>query len=589
VERLFATMVPLALALLACLALGRAASRLGIPRVTVYLLVGLALGPHVGLRLFDPAGPAGGLLLSSPTEGPLRAVEQLAIGFIMFGIGSQFRFENFRREGPRVLAISAFEIATTGLLVGAAVWAVTADWRLATIAPALAVSSAPSATLVTLREVEAEGPTTRVLLLCVGQNNLIALLMFPLLLALAFGAAGVLVSSALALAALAIGAVLGFVAAVFLESVTGRRELVLLGLLVVLAALGIGSWMGPGATSLGMLGCFGAGVAIANGSPHAEPLFRYLENTVYPLYVLFFISAGRNLHVEEVATAGLLGLVFVAGRVGGKMLGAWAGLRSVGWQDRLPGTFGAGLLCQAGIALGLVSALANALPEATAELRHVVVASVVVFELAGPWLVRGTVVRAGEVKLANLFPHAEARGLDAVNWVLLELRRNLGLLRADLAQPGAEATVAQAMRRQPETVREDLPFERVLKTLSETSAELVPVIDSEGGFRGVVSYEDVKNALYEPALRGLVVARDVATPIEAPLPPGASLAAALELMDAHRVHSWPVVERGRLLGMVRRSDVYAFVRSELRRATREKVPTNPRPLGSTKIGGDDAS
>lgn len=587
-ERFFATLVPLAFALLACLALGRAASRLGIPRVTVYLLVGLALGPHVGLRLFDPAGPAGGLLLSSPTEGPLRAVEQLAIGFIMFGIGCQFRFEIFRREGPRVLVISAFEIATTTLLVGGSVWAVTGDWRLATIVPALAVSSAPSATLVTLREVEAEGPTTRVLLLCVGQNNLIALMMFPLLLALAFGAAGVLVSIALALGALAVGAVLGFVAAVWLESITGRRELVLLGLLVVLAALGVGGWMGPGATGLGMLACLGAGVAMANGSPHADSLFHYLENTVYPLYVLFFISAGRNLHVEAVATAGLLGLVFVAGRVGGKMLGAWAGLRCVGWQDRIPGTLGAGLLCQAGIALGLVSALAHASPEATAELRHVVVASVVIFELVGPWLLRHTVVRAGEVKLANLLPHAEARGLDAVNWVLLELRRNLGLLHADVAQPGADATVAQAMRRQPETVREDLPFERVLKTLSETGAELVPVIDAEGGFRGVVSYDDVKHALYDPALRGLVVARDVTTPIEAPLTPDASLAAALELMDAHRVHSWPVVAGGRLLGMVRRSDVYALVRSELRRAGGGKARSDSTRLGASEVGDDDA-
>jgi len=583
VEQLFAALVPIALALLSSLALGRVASRLGVPRVTVYLLVGLVLGPHVGLRLFDPEGPAGALLLSAPTEGPLRAVEQLAVGFILFGIGSQFRFEIFRREGPRVLAISALEVAITSLLVGSAVWAVTTDWRLALVAPALAISSAPSATLVTLRELESEGPTTRVLLLCVGHNNLIALLMFPPLLALSFGAAGALVSIALAVAAFGVGALLGLAAAVSLESITGRRELVLLGLLVVLAALGLGGGMRPGATGLGMLGCFGAGVAIANGSPHAESLFRYVENTVYPLYVLFFISAGRNLHVEMVATAGLLGLVFVAARVGGKLLGTWAGLRCVGWQDRLHGTFGAGLLCQAGVALGLVSALENAAPEATAELRQVVVASVVVFELVGPWLLRRTVVRAGEVKLANLVPHTEATGLDAVRWVLLELRRNLGLLRGDLAQPGSGATVAHAMRRQVEAVRENLPFELVLKALSETGAELVPVIDSEGGFRGVVSYDEVKNTLYDPALRGLVVAGDVITPIQDPLPPHASLAAALELLDAHRVHSWPVVEEGRLLGMVRRSDVYALVSRALRRARAEKVPIGPSTTGATKI------
>ena len=63
----------------------------------------------------------------------------------------------------------------------------TGDWRLAVIAPALAISSAPSATLVTLREIEADGPTSRSLILCVGNNNLVALFLFPLLLAVAFG------------------------------------------------------------------------------------------------------------------------------------------------------------------------------------------------------------------------------------------------------------------------------------------------------------------------------------------------------------------------------------------------------------------
>jgi CBS domain-containing protein len=94
---------------------------------------------------------------------------------------------------------------------------------------------------------------------------------------------------------------------------------------------------------------------------------------------------------------------------------------------------------------------------------------------------------------------------------------------------------------------------------------MVPVLGADGRFEGVISYDEVKNALYDPALRDLVVASDLATALPDPLAPDASLAEALGHMDARSVHSWPVVEDGRLVGVVRRSDVYRLVRRDVRR------------------------
>jgi Kef-type K+ transport system membrane component KefB/CBS domain-containing protein len=487
-------------------------------------------------------------------------MKQLAVGFILFGVGAEFRFQTFREVGARIMGLSAAEIGLTGLLVGLAVGAGTGDWRLAVIAPALAISSAPSATLVTLREIEAEGPTSRSLILCVGINNLVALFLFPLLFAVAYGGSHPGQATAFALLALAVGGFIGIAAAVWLESITGRRELVLLGLLVVLASLGIVHWFDGGSTGLGMLTCFAAGVALTNGSPHSDELFRYVENTVYPLYVLFFIAAGRDLHLESVIQGGALGVLFIFARAAGKFFGARIGLHLTGWKDGVSPVFGAGLMCQAGIALGLVATLEQIAPDATAELRHVVVASVVVFELAGPWLTRQTVLAAGEVKLVNLLPHVETRGTEALWWVFLELRRSLGMLRSDAALRHEGFTVHHAMKRRPRTVSESLPFERVLKALGESDAGLLPVVDTQDRFKGVISYEEVKNTLYYPALRDLVIADDLTSVVDDPLEPGSSLAMALEVMDRHRVHSWPVVEDQRLLGMVSRTDLYSLMR-----------------------------
>jgi Kef-type K+ transport system membrane component KefB/CBS domain-containing protein len=552
--------VPLALALLVSLAAGRAASRFGIPRVTVYLLVGLLLGPQLGLRFVDADGVAARFLLGPDTEAPLRVIQELGVGFILFGIGAAFRFTTFREVGPRVVGVSAAEIGLTSLLVGGCVFAATGDWRLAVIAPTLAISSAPSATLVTLREVEAEGPASRTLILCVGHNNLVALLMFPLLLSWTFGGGGALVATFGAGIALAGGGVIGFAAAVWLESMTGRRELVLLGIFAVLAPLGLAHWSDTGGTGLGMIACFAAGVALSNGSPHSDDLFRYLENTVYPIYVLFFIAAGRDLHIGAVADGTALAGLFILSRVGGKLIGTRLGLEWTGLRDSLPPSLGLGLLCQAGIALGLVATLQSVAPGPTAELCNVVIVSVVVFELIGPWLVRRTALRAGEVKLANLLPHAEARGREAFRWVTLELRRNLGMLRADTAVAAGGPTVEHAMRRRPRTVSEALPFESVLKSLGETGADLLPVVDHDGLFKGVISYEEVKNTLYDPVLRGLVIAEDLTSAVDDALAADSPLDVALETLDRHRVQSWPVVDGDRLLGVVRRTDIYGLMR-----------------------------
>ncbi|MDJ0866477.1 MAG: cation:proton antiporter [Myxococcota bacterium] len=554
-----AALPAVALALLASLLAGRLAARVGVPRVTAFLLVGIALGPHGLPHLTGWADSP--LALGPGSDAALGAVEALAIGFILFGVGGAFSFEALRRVGARIHAIAGAQVGATALLVSAAVFAATGSGALALIAPALAIATAPSATLVTLHEVEAEGPASRALVLCVGFDNLAALLAFPVLLSLAFGTGSPLPELGRAGLALAGGAAIGVVCAFTLEIVSGAREQSLLGLLAIVAALALASGLGAGSTGLGMLCCFGAGMALANASPHAGDLLRRVDALGYPLYVLFFVASGRDLHFESLAALGGLGAMFVAARALGKLGGTALGLRLAGVHDELPRTLGAGLLCQAGVALGLVAALEAAAPEATRGLRDVVLASVVCFELAGPWLLRRTAIRAGEVPLANLLPRPGASSGAALRWVGIELRRNLGLVGSD--PTGRELSVRHAMRRRPTTVPEALPFQAVLRALGEAGADLLPVLDREGRLVGTISYDEVKNALYDPVLRDLVIARDLAEEAPDPLEGDDTLAEALERMDRHQVHAWPVVEQERLLGLVRRQDVYALLRRGL--------------------------
>lgn len=566
-ELLYRTLPAIAFALLVALWAGGRAQRVGVPRVTAYLLVGMVLGPHLLGGVAEAGKWPPILALGEDPVGVLDLFEHVALGFIIFRVGCEFRFTALRKSGPKIALLSAAELGVTGVCLFVVVWVFTGDLALSVLAPLLATASAPSATLLTLREVEADGPSSRTLIQLVGLNNLVTLLAFPVVLAFSLGAGEPGPATLQAIGALAGGSVIGLVAAILTESWTSARERTVLGVMLVFACLGLAYAIDEHPTGPAMLACFGAGVALVNSSPHADRMNAVLESAIYPLYVLFFLGAGAELHLESLAQLGVLGCAFILARTIGKVLGTRLGLRLARWEEAAPRTLGAGLLCQAGVALGLVAALERQAPEQTADLCKVALASVVFFELVGPYLTRRTVVQAGEVKLANLMKPARHPGV--VREVAGELVRNLGVRtwRGDGSDEGL--TVRHVMRRAAGVARANTPFAQVLALVSEAGSDVLPVTDHAGNLIGMISFADIKDILYDPTLRTLVIAEDLMQPLEEPVPPELPLRQALALMDSRRVHSVPVCEGRRLLGMLRRSDAYSTLHRQFKTEAQE--------------------
>ena len=548
---------PLAIALLLGHVLGHGASRLGVPQVTVYLLMGILIGPH-GIAALDgmPAWSQT-FTLGHEDEPSLKILEHIAIGFILYRVGTEFRFADLRQIGPRIVVLSLGEVLLTGSLVFFAVWSITGSLLLASIAPVLATSSAPSATLLTLREVEAEGRTSRAILLLVGLNNLITLLVFPIPLALAFGVGDPKTATLVAVAALGMGGVVGLLVSIVLESAGRVRYRTLLGVLGVIACIGLVGILPGDPVGLAMLASFGAGVAVVNSSPHAEELTLDLERAVYPLYALFFVAAGSDLEVGRLGHIGALGLAFIGARIAGKVLGSMIGIRLGKFGRDLPGYMGMGLLCQAGVALGILNALAasEVAEPITRDLRGVVLASVVFFELAGPWLTRRTAIKAGEVKLANLV--MQRPGAGGLREVRDELMRNLGADGVGRIEADAGLSVRHAMHRAPDVARSTLGFEAVLKLFGESGHDTITVVGSELKPIGVITFSDIQDILYDPSLRNLVIAEDLMQPLSLTVTPDLPLSEALNMMDEAHVHSVAVVEDDQLAGLLTRRDIYS--------------------------------
>lgn len=146
------------------------------------------------------------------------------------------------------------------------------------------------------------------------------------------------------------------------------------------------------------------------------------------------------------------------------------------------------------------------------------------------------------------------------------------------APVSVQRTAAEAMTAPAIACREDAFLEEVAEILAERDISGMPVIDSHDRVVGVISERDLACALGGPMVR-LALRRHNEKPLHgvAELPRGARRAKSImttpaltvephqpleevaRLMRVRQINRVPVVEDGRLLGLVTRGDVLAAI------------------------------
>jgi Kef-type K+ transport system membrane component KefB len=261
-----------------------------------------------------------------------------------------------------------------------------------------------------VRECDSAGPLTDNLLGIIAVNNLLCMSLFGLV------AAGIDVTNGVEglstanmayrsvfwflwelIGSAALGYLVGLLLAGWSGHVTESGEMLILLAGSILLCVGIARAvnLSPLVTSLAV------GATMVNLSDRSRHLFRTLSNTDPPFYAMFFVIAGAELDVSRIPAMGALGVVYIAGRAGGKFVGA----RIAASQLRLVPTvrtfLGFALQAQAGLAVGLTLAVNSRYPQLAPVVTTVVLASVAVFEMVGPASTRFALVRAGEVGMAR--------------------------------------------------------------------------------------------------------------------------------------------------------------------------------------------
>ena len=404
-------LISLAAALIGGLMLSRLAKLLNLPAVTAYLVAGLLLGPFLLGALQVP-----GLGFNSVEQvEQLSVLTQMALGFIAFAMGNEFRLSQLRTFGSRAIAIGVFQAVITTVLVDVVliivhlifphVLSVSAAITLGAIASA----TAPAATLMVVRQYKADGPLTKLLMLVVAIDDAVGLLLFSV----SFGIANTIANGDVSVVSMLVEPILEILLSVLLGGAMGwllnfverffhsRSKRMAVSVAFVMLTVGLSMIkfrIGPVHCGFSLLlVCMMTGTVFCNVCTTSEELMGRVEGWTVPLNILFFVISGAELDLRILANPVtlIIGVIYILSRSVGKCAGAKLSCRMTKCSKTITDNLGITLLPQAGVALGM-ALTAAALPDGVV-VRNVVLFAVLIYELVGPALTRRALMKAGEI------------------------------------------------------------------------------------------------------------------------------------------------------------------------------------------------
>jgi len=366
-----------------------------LPRITGYIVAGFLLGP--GLT---------GLLTPELLENA-RLFTDIALGLILYDLGRQLDIHSLRRD-PWLLSTAALEAVLTFFLIFAALRLAGVTPLNAGLAAAIGISSSPAVILLVVRQLNARGPVTQNALNLVALNNVIAFLVFLTVLPLLHieQKANVLTIILQPLyqlsVSLGIAWLIGRIMLWAAEHV-GRRENVQFALTIgaIIGAIGLARMLKVSPV-LALL-ALGILVNLLDRDARLLPVEFGYGGELF--FLVLFVVAGANLHIEYLASVGLLAVLFVLARQTAKSLATYGIMRLAGMEPRQTVMLGLTLMPMAGLAIGLSQLTTDLYPQIGRQLATLVLAAVAILETLGPIVTELALKKAGEVPVASPLEH----------------------------------------------------------------------------------------------------------------------------------------------------------------------------------------
>ena len=410
-------LLSLSIALLTGLLLSRLAKKINLPAVTAYLVAGVIIGPFcLGAIGIDGIG------ITSKQLATFGIISDLALGFIAFSMGNEFRLSQLKKIGGKATAVGIGQAIITTIIVD--LFLIVLHFILPDILSlpaaitlgAIATATAPAATLMVVKQYKAKGELTDMLLPVVAIDDAVGLVVF----AISFGIARSIDSGNLNILAiifepiieivlsLSLGAILGFLFHITEKFFHSRSKRMAVTVTYVMLAVGISSLsFNAGGIHIGfssLLTCMMLGTIFCNVCDVSEELMARADRWTGPILILFFVISGAGLDFS-IFTSGLVilvGVVYIIARSLGKIVGASATAKVSKCSPSIVKYLGITLLPQAGVALGMAIKAGIPVEEGGitggAVVANITLFAVLIYELVGPYLTKIFLTKAGDIK-----------------------------------------------------------------------------------------------------------------------------------------------------------------------------------------------
>lgn len=404
-------LVSIAVAITVGLLMTRILARFHLPDVTAYLIAGVILGPFVIGRIGIP-----GLgFVSEDFVSSLSLVSDVALGFIAFSIGSEFRVSALKKIGKQAFMVGTIQAVVATALVDCALVVfhfIRPDiitLPAAITLGAIAAATAPASTMMVVRQYKAKGDITDILLPIVALDDAVGLAVFSV----SFGVAKAMETGALSIVSIIVNPLLEIVCSLVLGALAGfiltkletlfhsntNRMALTIGFVILTLALAMNEFT-FGEIKIGfssLLVCMMMGTVFCNICPLSEELMGLADRWSAPVMAAFFVLSGASLKLDIFGQVMLVlvGVVYIIFRTLGKYFGAFFSAKAAKCPPKVVKFLGITLLPQEGVALGMC-VTAQALADGP-FIRNIVLFAVLVYEMVGPIMTKAALTKAGEI------------------------------------------------------------------------------------------------------------------------------------------------------------------------------------------------
>lgn len=370
---------------------GRLAKFIKLPNVTGYLIAGLILGPC----FFN--------IIEAETVDAFSLISDIALAFIAFSVGSEFKMSYFKKVGAAPIIIAITESIGAIILVTGTLLIFGFDTKLSILLGAIAAATAPAQTIMVIQQYKAKGSLTSMLLSVVALDDAVALIAFGFAVAIvntighagSFSFLSILKPFYEVICSFILGVVIGVIMIIFFRWFKKHTN----RLCVIVGFLLLATYISNIIDASPLLTCMTIGATIVNLFDDINDILDVTDGFTSPIFMIFFVISGAGFNLNALKSIGIIGIIYVIMRVLGKCLGSWFGAFITKQDSNIKKYLGPTLMPQAGVALGLLVVAGKIVPQFAPELKTIILCSTFIYSIIGPVAAKIALVKSGDIKI----------------------------------------------------------------------------------------------------------------------------------------------------------------------------------------------